>query len=117
MKKPMEKHVRERVKNILRLHKYHYHSAIAGPYSTMGVEDDSACIHGRYVAIESKVNEKTKPTALQIKNANSVMMSQGAALLIHHGNIQDFEDWVNACASLGDFLKPPLTIRWPIEWL
>ena len=115
--KTLERDVRKRVKAALDKHGFHYHSAVAGPYSKVGVEDDTACIYGRYVLIESKNTGKDKPTTMQIRNAKSARANGAVVLLVHHGNIQDFENWVLFC-SLSGFLSPTYkTSEWPNAWL
>ena len=116
MMKPLERHVRARVKLALKTFSIHRHSAVAGPYSTLGVEDDTVCMYGRYVGIESKVDATKKPTALQRTNALSVVASGGCMLLIHHGNIDAFEEWVAHCHDVSRFVTPPVSLEWYGEW-
>ena len=117
--KTLERDVRKRVKTALDKHGFHYHSVVAGPYSKAGVEDDTACIDGRYVLIESKNTEKDKPTAMQIRNAQSARASGALALLVHHGNIDTFEAWIDQC-YFNEFCslnKYAADIGWPAKWL
>jgi hypothetical protein len=59
-----------------------------------------------------------KPTAMQSRNAASVIASGGVALLVHNGNVESFEKWVALCAVL--VVNPPAPtadIVWPVRWL
>lgn len=112
-----ESDVRKRVKAALTKHGFHFHSAVAGAYSKAGVEDDTACIYGRYVLIESKNTEADKPTAMQIRNAQSARASGAFTLLIHHGNIYQFEMWVVNCAIYHYLAHDLVPIEWPPKWL
>lgn len=56
-------------------------SIAAGPYSVGGISDRLACINGRFVAIEIKKDNKSKPTELQQRFIDNVIKAGGVGFV------------------------------------
>tara|TARA_R100000935_G_scaffold41035_1_gene62569 strand:- start:787 stop:1014 length:228 start_codon:yes stop_codon:yes gene_type:complete len=57
-----------------------------GGYGSSGVPDIIACYQGKFIGIECKANGN-KPTALQQKNLQDIIKSNGQSLVIDEKNI------------------------------
>lgn len=81
-----EKKVKDAVKKLLNEHGAYYFSPVTGGFGTSGVPDIVACLHGKFIGIETKAG-KGKPTALQEKNLMNIMRTGGIAVLVNEGGI------------------------------
>mgnify|MGYP003878558201 FL=1 len=57
-----------------------------GGYGSSGVPDIIACYQGKFIGIECKANGN-RPTALQQKNLQDIIKSNGQSLVIDEKNI------------------------------
>jgi hypothetical protein len=90
-----EKKVKDAVKKILNAHGAYYFSPVTGGFGTSGVPDIVACIHGKFVGIETKAG-KGKPTALQEKNLMNIMNTGGIAVLVNEKGIEALKTFFDA---------------------
>lgn len=81
-----EKKVKDAVKKLLNEHGAYHFSPVTGGFGTSGVPDIVACLHGKFIGIETKAG-KGKPTALQEKNLMNIMGTGGIAVLVNEGGI------------------------------
>jgi len=81
-----EKKVKEKVKKILKELNCYYCMPSTGGYGSSGVPDIIACYQGKFIGIECKANGN-KPTALQQKNLQDIIKSNGQSLVIDEKNI------------------------------
>lgn len=93
-----EKKVKDKVKAVLSAHGvYHFMPATHG-YGSSGVPDITACMKGRFIGIECKANGN-KPTALQMKNLNTIKSTGGMAILVDETGIEGFKALIDAWAN------------------
>ena len=81
-----EKKVKDAVKKLLNEHGAYHFSPVTGGFGTSGVPDIVACLHGKFIGVETKAG-KGKPTALQEKNLMNIMRTGGIAVLVNEGGI------------------------------
>lgn len=90
-----EKKVKEKVKAILTTHGVYYFMPPANGYGRAGVPDFICCVksepHGIFLAIECKANGG-KPTALQIREIETIRRSNGVAVVVDETNYDMLPD-------------------------
>lgn len=85
MAKTPEKVVKDKVTSVLKSEGvYHFFPATHG-YGRSGVPDIVGCVNGRFIAIECKANGN-KPTALQIREIESIRKCNGVAVVVDETN-------------------------------
>lgn len=85
-----ENRVKDRVRKILGKYPqaYRFMPATHG-YGSSGVPDIVACISGKFIGVECKA-VGNKPTALQMKNLNSIVEAGGYAFVVDDSSIGVF---------------------------
>lgn len=83
-----EAKVKKKVADILKaLGAYYFYPVTAG-FGASGVPDIVCCYNGKFIAFECKAGAN-KPTALQQKNINAILIAGGYATVINESNIGD----------------------------
>jgi hypothetical protein len=85
-----EKKVKDKVTAVLKEYGAYYFFPPSNGFGRAGIPDIIACLHGRFVAIECKAG-KGKPTALQLRELQSIYQAGATALLIREANIHEVE--------------------------
>lgn len=88
-----EKRVKDKVVGILKDEGVYYFFPATHGYGRSGVPDIVACVSGRFLAIECKAG-KNKPTALQVREIESIRKAGGAALVANEENWELVRDFV-----------------------
>ena len=95
--------VKKKVVAILKENHAYYFYPVTGGYGGSGVPDIIGCFRGKFFGIECK-SGKNKPTALQLKNLDSIKAMGGTALVINEDNIeevrfmlQNINSWMFRC--------------------
>ncbi len=80
-----EKKIKDKVTSVLKAAGvYHFFPATHG-YGRSGVPDIVGCVNGRFLGIECKANGN-KPTALQVRELESIRRSNGVAVVVDETN-------------------------------
>lgn len=85
-----EKKVKDKVVKLLKKYDSYHFYPVASGYGSSGVPDIVACMRGKFIGIECKANGG-KPTALQMKNINSIASNGGYAVLVDETSIGSLE--------------------------
>jgi hypothetical protein len=85
-----EAKVKAKVKALLAKHKVYYFMPATHGYGSSGVPDIVACMHGKFIGIETKANGGV-PTPLQMKNLMSIVDNGGISLIIDETGIGMFQ--------------------------
>jgi Holliday junction resolvase len=85
MAKTPEKIVKDKVTSILRTEGAYYFFPATHGYGRSGVPDIVACVNGYFLAIECKAG-KNKPTALQVREIESIRLAGGVAIVANEEN-------------------------------
>ena len=80
-----EKRVKTKVESILKAEGVYYFFPATHGYGRSGVPDIIACVSGRFLAIECKAG-KNKPTALQVREIESIRRAGGVAVVANEEN-------------------------------
>lgn len=80
-----EKRVKTKVESILKAEDVYYFFPATHGYGRSGVPDIIACVSGRFLAIECKAG-KNKPTALQVREIESIRRAGGVAVVANEEN-------------------------------
>ena len=80
-----EKAVKVKVKAVLESEGVYYFMPPANGYGRSGVPDIVACVNGLFLAIETKANGN-KPTALQIREIETIRRNSGVAVVVDETN-------------------------------
>jgi Holliday junction resolvase len=91
MAKTPEGKVKDEVKRILKALNIYYFMPATGGYGRSGVPDFVCCVKGRFVAIECKAG-LNQPTALQLREIDSIKKAGGFALVTNEGSIRGLAD-------------------------
>jgi hypothetical protein len=84
--------VKKRIKEILKAHGIFHFSPSMGAYSgKAGIPDIITCIRGYLVGIEAKADPMKAPSKFQMLRMSEIRQSGGLTLLIHSGNLDEFE--------------------------
>lgn len=85
MAKTPEKVVKDKVVAVLKSEGVYYFFPATHGYGRSGVPDIVACVAGKFLAIETKAG-KNKPTALQIKEIETIRRNDGVAVVVNEEN-------------------------------
>lgn len=88
-----EKKVKDKVKAILTTHGAYFFMPPANGYGRAGVPDFIACVNGWFLAIETKANGG-KPTALQIREIETIRRNNGVAVVVDETNYDMLPDLI-----------------------
>ena len=88
-----EKRVKDKVVGILKDEGAYYFFPATHGYGRSGVPDIVACVSGRFLAIECKAG-KNKPTALQVREIESIRKAGGVAVVANEENWEMVRDLV-----------------------
>lgn len=88
-----EKKVKDKVKSILAAHEVYFFMPPANGYGRAGVPDIVACVNGWFLAIETKANGN-KPTALQIREIETIRRNNGVAVVVDETNYDMLPDLI-----------------------
>lgn len=80
--------VKARVRAILREHGAWSFMPVSTGYGSVGVPDIIACWGGKFIAIECKATKAGRPTEMQQATLNAIAGADGAAWVIHAGNVE-----------------------------
>lgn len=86
-----EKKVKDKVKSILTTHGAYFFMPATHGFGRSGVPDIVACVSGHFVAIECKANGG-KPTALQIREIETIRRHGGVAVVVDETNYDMLPD-------------------------
>ena len=86
--------VKDKIKKILKANGIYYAMPMGTGFGNAGVPDFLCCKNGRFLAIEAKANQTSKPTALQMKNLHEIEAAGGGFWVVHADNIDMFELWI-----------------------
>lgn len=93
MAKTPEKVVKDKVVSVLKSEEVYYFFPATHGYGRSGVPDIIACANGLFLAIECKANGN-KPTALQIREIESIRRNNGVAVIVDETNWDMVRDLV-----------------------
>lgn len=93
MAKTPEKVVKDKVVSVLKSEEVYYFFPATHGYGRSGVPDIIACVNGLFLAIECKANGN-KPTALQIREIESIRRNNGVAVIVDETNWDMVRDLV-----------------------
>jgi Holliday junction resolvase len=85
--------VKAKVVGILKEEDAYYFFPATHGYGRSGVPDIIACVNGRFLAIECKAG-KNKPTALQVREIESIRRRGGVAIVANEENWDAVRDLV-----------------------
>lgn len=85
MAKTPEKVVKDKVVSVLKSEDVYYFFPATHGYGRSGVPDIIACVNGLFLAIECKAGGN-KPTALQIREIESIRRNDGVAVIVDETN-------------------------------
>lgn len=88
-----EKRVKDKVVGILKDEGVYYFFPATHGYGRSGVPDIVACVSGRFLGIECKAG-KNKPTALQVREIESIRKAGGVAVVANEENWEMVRDLV-----------------------
>ncbi len=88
-----EKRVKDKVVGILKDEGAYYFFPATHGYGRSGVPDIVACVNGHFLAIECKAG-KNKPTALQVREIESIRKAGGVAVVANEENWEMVRDLV-----------------------
>lgn len=80
-----EKRVKDKVVATLKQEGAYYFFPATHGFGRSGVPDVVACVNGHFLAIECKAG-KNKPTALQVREIESIRKAGGVAVVVNEGN-------------------------------
>lgn len=95
-----EKRVKDKVVGILKDEGAYYFFPATHGYGRSGVPDIVACVSGRFLGIECKAG-KNKPTALQVREIESIRKAGGVAVVANEENWELVRDFVRKLRSIG----------------
>lgn len=93
MAKTPEKVVKDKVTSVLKSEEVYYFFPATHGYGRSGVPDIIACVNGLFLAIECKAGGN-KPTALQIREIESIRRNNGVAVIVDETNWDMVRDLV-----------------------
>lgn len=88
-----EKAVKAKVKAVLESEGVYYFMPPANGYGRSGVPDFVACVNGWFFAVETKANGN-KPTALQIREIETIRRNNGVAVVVDETNWDMLRDMI-----------------------
>ena len=88
-----EKAVKTKVKAVLESEGVYYFMPPANGYGRAGVPDFICCINGLFMAIETKAGGN-KPTALQIREIETIRRNNGVAVVVDETNWDMLRDMI-----------------------
>jgi len=88
-----ESKVKTKIKAILKAHNVYYAMPIGTGYGNAGVPDFLCCVNGYFLAIEAKAG-KGKPTALQVKNINTIHDCGGQAWVVNEDDLDSLAEHI-----------------------
>ena len=100
MAKTPEGRVKDHVTKVLREEGVYYFFPATHGYGRSGVPDIVACVSGWFLAIECKAG-KNKPTALQVREIESIRKAGGVAVVANEENWELVRDFVRKLRSIG----------------
>lgn len=83
-----EKKVKDQVVKTLKANGVYYFFPATFGMGRSGVPDIICCVEGRFLAIECKAGNN-KPTALQDREMNAIVMAGGSAMVINEENLHE----------------------------
>lgn len=83
--------VKEKIKAIAAKHGVLVRSNVMMGYGNHSQADMTLCVGGRYLAVEAKATAKSRITWLQLIELVAVITHGGAAMVVHAGNLIEFE--------------------------
>lgn len=93
MAKTPEKIVKDKVVSVLKSEEVYYFFPATHGFGRSGVPDIVCCVNGKFLAIECKAGNN-KPTALQIREIESIRRNQGVAVVVDETNWDMVRDLV-----------------------
>lgn len=90
MAKTPEKKVKDQVTKLLDSMNAYWFYPVMGGYGSSGIPDIVACYKSVFIGIECKAGDNT-PTALQMKNLNSIARAGGYSAVINETNIDELQ--------------------------
>lgn len=93
MARTPERIVKDKVTSVLKSEGVYYFFPATHGYGRSGVPDIIACVNGFFLAIETKANGN-KPTALQIREIETIRRNNGVAVVVDETNWDMVRDLV-----------------------
>lgn len=93
-----ERKVKDRVKRVLAGCGAYYFMPATHGYGSSGVPDLVVCLKGLFIGIECKANGG-KPTVLQLKNLNDIVLAGGVAIVVDETGLHLFEGVLKAATG------------------
>ena len=88
-----EADVKNEVKKILRRFNCWWFMPVPTGYGMRGVPDFIICLHGRFVAIETKYG-RNRPTKLQQRQLKGIDKADGITFVVDQTNVKYLESWL-----------------------
>lgn len=99
MAKTPEGKVKDKVVAVLKEEDVYYFFPATHGYGRSGVPDIIACVNGRFLAIECKAGTN-KPTALQVRELESIRRRGGVAIVTNEENWDTVRDLVRKMKAM-----------------
>jgi len=99
MAKTPEAKVKDQVVAYLKAEGVYYFFPATHGYGRSGVPDIVACVNGRFLAVECKAGTN-KPTALQVREIETIRHSGGMALVANEVNVEAVRDSIRKIKAL-----------------
>lgn len=84
-----EQKIKRKVSALLKQEDVWYFMPASNGFGKAGIPDYIACVDGHFLGIECKSDATKKPTTLQIKQGNDIMMHGGQWLVVCDGATLD----------------------------
>ena len=81
--------IKHRLDNMLKSLGVWYFPPQAGPFGKSGIPDRIVCIRGQFIGIEAKKDNKTLPTALQLKCMLEIEKAGGTCFVVYDDDTID----------------------------
>jgi hypothetical protein len=90
--------VKDQIKKLLKKYGAYYTMPVMTGMATNGTPDFAVCHQGLYLAIEAKADSTGAPTELQWVRLREVERAGGDTMVIHAGNLEVLEKYLQAPA-------------------
>lgn len=87
-----EAEVKERIKRLCRKHGAYFYMLVPTGYGKRGVPDFLICHKGRFIAVEAKRGNITKPSPHQQEELDAIAKAGGVAMIINAENLDELDE-------------------------
>ena len=87
MRTPLESEFKSKLCHALRRAGCYVYRTVTGGSGTVGTPDLLVCCRGRFVGVEVKRDERSKPSQPQLRRLEEIRAAGGVAMVVHPGNV------------------------------